>query len=455
MNILRSSKIPKNYLGAFILKQTALIKGRTKLFCLLTVLIFVSAGLLAYITTPTEFKTAELPVWAIVLIGSLAVFYIAGKARSLKTAKLNAYLFTVVLLISLTYLCVLYSEYINITPALYLFLLFMVVFTIPWEPLEIVSLSFMHIAAYSALFYYIRSRYTLSDLPAVLETARYIDGLTLIAMGFVLCLVVRKKEAALDAENFVLLKKLEEKNAQMRQELELATRIHKTLIPHSVSTDMVDVAVMYLPMYYIGGDYAKFRFIDKDRFLFIICDVTGHGVSAALLVNRLHTEFERLARDGKEPGALLKELNDFITEDFGEINMFLSAFCGLLDFKTMKLLYSNHGHPDQYIYRITGSDIQRLSSQACLLGLPISDQNIYQHAVSFSKGDKILLFTDGVLDARNKAGESYGETRLEDFIKHQRELEPTRFNQILLDELNSFKDQQFTDDVFILSIHVK
>jgi Serine phosphatase RsbU, regulator of sigma subunit len=75
--------------------------------------------------------------------------------------------------------------------------------------------------------------------------------------------------------------------------------------------------------------------------------------------------------------------------------------------------------------------------------------------VSFSKGDKILLFTDGVLDARNKAGESYGETRLEDFIKHQRELEPTRFNQILLDELNSFKDQQFTDDVFILSIHVK
>lgn len=455
MNILRGSKIPKNYLTAFISKQTALIKSRTRLFCVLTAVIFFAAGLLAYITTPTEFKPEELPIWVIVLIGSLLVFYIAGKSRSINAAKLNAYLFTVILLFCLTYLCILYSEYINITPALYLFLLFMVVFTIPWEAREIASLSLMHIAAYSALFYYIRSRYTASDLPDVLETARYIDGLTLIAMGAILSFVVRRKEAALDTENFILLKQLEEKNTQMRQELELATRIHKTLIPHSVSTDMVDVAVMYLPMYYIGGDYAKFRFIDKDRFLFIICDVTGHGVSAALLVNRLHTEFERLARDGKEPGSLLKELNDFITEDFGEINMFLSAFCGLLDFKTMQLLYSNHGHPDQYIYRVTGGDIQRLTSQASLLGLPLEDENIYQHSVSFSKEDKILLFTDGVLDARNKAGELYGEVRLEDFIRNQSALEPNRFNQILLDELNSFKDQPFTDDIFILSIHIK
>jgi sigma-B regulation protein RsbU (phosphoserine phosphatase) len=274
-------------------------------------------------------------------------------------------------------------------------------------------------------------------------------------MGAILSFAVRKKEAARDVENFVLLKKIEEKNEQMRRELELATRIHKTLIPHSVSTDMVDVAVMYLPMYYIGGDYAKFHSIDKDRFLFVICDVTGHGVSAALLVNRLHTEFERLVRDGKEPGALLKELNDFITKDFGEINMFLSAFCGLLDFKTMKLLYSNHGHPDQYIYRVTKSDIQRLSSDASLLGLPIADENTYQHAVSFSKGDKILLFTDGVLDARNKDGESYGEARLEGFIKSRHALDTGRLNQSLVDELNSFKDGPFTDDIFILSIHIK
>lgn len=448
-------KIPENYLNEFISKQTALIKNRIRLFCILTIVIFSFASLLAYITTPSEFKPEELPVSAIVILGSLLVFYFIGRTNTIKIAKFNVYLFIAILLLCLTYLCVLYCGYINITPALYLFLLFMVTFTIPLGPLEIVPLSLMHLAAYSFLFNYIKVHYAFPDILPDLKAARYIDGITLIAMGTILSFVVRKKETARDAENFILLKEVEEKNSQMRRELELATRIHKTLIPHSISTDMVDVAVMYLPMYYIGGDYARFHFIDKDRLLFIICDVTGHGVSAALLVNRLHTEFERLARDGKAPGILLKELNDFITEDFGEINMFLSAFCGLLDFNKMKLLYSNHGHPDQYIYRITGSDIQRLSSQSSLLGLPLVDKDVHQHAIDFSRGDKILLFTDGVLEARNKDGECYDEVKLESFIKRERSLSANQFNQALLDELNSFKGRTFTDDIFILSIHVK
>lgn len=455
MLIRRNPKIPEAYLDEFILKQTDLIKSRVRLFCVLTIAIFFSVTLLTFIITPEEFRPAELPVWAVIIIGSLSVFHFTGRTRTLKITKLNAYLFIAILLLCLTYLCILYYEYINVTPALYLFLLFMVTFTIPFEPLEIVPLSLLHLGAYSFLFSHIKGYYIFPGILPDLKVELCIDGITLITMGAILSFIVRRKEAARDMENFILLKEVEEKNSQMCKELELATRIHKTLIPHSISTDMVDVAVMYLPMYYIGGDYARFHFIDKDRLLFIICDVTGHGVSAALLVNRLHTEFERLARDGKEPGILLKELNDFITDDFGEINMFLSAFCGLLDFTKMKLLYSNHGHPDQYIYRITGHNVQRLSSQTSLLGLPLIDKDVHQHVIDFSMGDKILLFTDGVLETRNKNGESYDEARLENFIKKQISLSANQFNQALLDELNGFKDKVFADDIFILSIHVK
>ena len=106
----------------------------------------------------------------------------------------------------------------------------------------------------------------------------------------------------------------------------------------------------YLPVYYIGGDYTKFNFLEKDKLIFIITDVTGHGVPAALLVNRIHSEYERLAKEGYSPGELLRELNKFIEEDFGSSGMYLSAFCGLLDFKKMKLTYSNYGHPSQLLF---------------------------------------------------------------------------------------------------------
>jgi len=241
----------------------------------------------------------------------------------------------------------------------------------------------------------------------------------------------------------------------MHKELELATRVHKTLIPKSLSTDLVDIAVMYLPMYYIGGDYAKFHFVDKDRLIFIICDVTGHGVSAALLVNRVHTEFESLAREAKEPGTLLKELNNFIIKDFGGIDMYLSAFCGLLDFKTGRLIYSNYGHPAQYIYRVRELDIQRLESQTSLLGLPFPDDGLYQSQIKFNKGDQLLLFTDGLIEASNGHGEKYGKEKIESFIKQNCNAGPDLFNQKLLEELNTFKDEGFKDDIFLLSVKIK
>jgi sigma-B regulation protein RsbU (phosphoserine phosphatase) len=208
-------------------------------------------------------------------------------------------------------------------------------------------------------------------------------------------------------------------------------------------------------MYYIGGDYAKFQFVDNDRLIFVIADVTGHGVSAALMVNRLHTEVELLIREGRSPGALLNELNDLIMKQFSGINIFLSAFAGLLDFKNMQLAYSNHGHPAQYIYHIRKSTVTRLSSQTTLLGLPNSEGKTYEHLLDFDKGDKILLFTDGVIEAKNKTAEPYGAERLERFIAENYTLGVEEFNQQLLNNLSNFKQGNFQDDIFILNIHAK
>lgn len=470
MNIIRESKhsmtlpkdncrrkkyrsLPDKYLAEYTERITRLTKSRVGLLCILVVALYLSATALSYAISPSEFNSNETPLALFFILAALALFIFNRKASAAIPVKVNAYLAVILSLAFMTCLCAIYKEYFNITGPIYLFMLFTISFTIPWRPKEVAVVTLLHMAAFSKLFMRLNS-----DMPPEIHAMlwqSYSDGMIMIFMGFILCYVLRREENALQIENYLLLKDVESKNAQMQRELELATRIHKTLIPRSINTDKADIAVLYLPMYYMGGDYAKFQFVDNEKLIFIIADVTGHGVSAALMVNRIHAEVERLIREGRSPGLLLNELNDLIVKQFEGINMFLSAFAGMLDFKSMKLIYSNHGHPAQYIYHIKDSVVARLSSQTALLGLSGSEKEACEHSINFDKGDRILLFTDGVIETRNKRDEFYGEDRLERFVRENYNLEVEQFNQRLLDDLNGFKKSDFEDDIFILNIHAK
>ena len=445
--------IPQDYLAEYIEKLTALVRSRIKLLCQLVLAIYLLSTIISYVISSSVFEAREIPLGIFLIIAAIIILYLNKKAKNIVTLKINAYLFTILSLTFLTRLSMVYTDYFNVSAPLYVFALFAVSFTIPWQPAEIAAIGLLHALAYSSLFLYIKQHLSTQSLTDIIQN--YSDGMLLILMGFILCYVLRRKENSRQIENYLLLKEVETKNEQMRKELELATRIHKTLIPHSMNTDKADIAVLYLPMYYIGGDYAKFQFVDNDKLIFIIADVTGHGVSAALMVNRLHTEVERLIREGKWPGALLGELNDLIVKQFSGINIFLSAFAGLIDFKNKKLTYSNHGHPAQYIYHIRESSIARLSSQTTLLGLSSSEGKTHEHILDFEKGDRMLLFTDGVIEIKNNTGEFYGGERLERFIADNYRLGVEQFNQHLLSDLNIFKKGDFEDDIFILNIHAK
>ncbi len=445
----KTKKIPDVYLSEYKAQQASLIKSRVGLFCVLTVSIYFLSTFIGYLLYPSGLKVEEIPLWAAIIIGGAVIFYLSRRAKSIRAAKLNAYLFTALFLVVLTKASIIYYRFASVSPAAYLFLLFLVSFTIPWKPAEIFPITFMHLSAFSFLFLHFNT-YLAEYLGHW-----YVDGVIFLFIGFILCVVIRRKEQARDIENFLLLKEVGKKGEQMQRELELATRIHKTLLPKSIDTDLVDIAVTYLPMDYMGGDYAKLHFIDRNRLIFIICDVTGHGVSAALTVNRLHTEFDRLAREGKEPGLLLNELNEFITKDFQGVNMYLSAFCGMLNFKTKEFIYSNHGHPSQYIYNAANTDIKHLDSQTSLIGITEKSDKIYQQKLSFGKGDRILLFTDGAVETKDIEGREFGNKALEDLMRANPGLGAEDFNKGLLGELKNHNHGKFEDDVFLLNIRIK
>jgi hypothetical protein len=346
-----------------------------------------------------------------------------------------------------------YADDPLLSAAGYVFTLFLVSITIPWTGCEIIPLGIIHAIAFTIEYMYVKHGPGMEKTPFTIT--EYLNGLIFIFLAFIICVVVRKEETGRDIDNFVLLKDVENKNKQMDDELKWATRIHKTIIPESVNTDQIDIGVTYLPVYYMGGDYTRFNFLDDDKVIFIISDVTGHGVPAALLVNRIHAEFERLCKEGKEPGELLRVLNVFIKEDFDGSDMYLSAFCGLIDMKKMHLLYSNYGHPPQYLYREKDKEIKALPAQTSLLGVPLDNDQVYQDEVDLDAGDRMLLYTDGVTETFNKDEDEYGYDRLKKFIKLHHSLAPNKFNAKLIKDLEEFKSGNFKDDICMLDVVIK
>ena len=446
-NFLKS--IPEKYREQFRLEQTKFIKSRVRLLCIVTIGMYFLTVVLDYLINRDDPMVVEIVAGFVLIVGGLLVIALNKRANTLLKAKLNAYIFTIILVFLLVRLGIVYSDDPILSSAVYVFTLFLVCIIIPWTPPEVIPLWLIHSIGFSTEFVYVH------EMTGKYGMKHFYNGIIFIFITFLLCLIVRKKETERDVENFVLFNEVEEKNKQMDKELEWATRVHKTIIPNSVSTDLVDIIVTYLPVYYIGGDYTRFVFLSEDKVTFIISDVTGHGVPGALLVNRFHSEFERMAKEGEEPGALMKDLNIFIKQEFEGSEMYLTAFCGQLDLKKMKLRYSSYGHPPQYVYQEKEKSIKALPAQTGMLGLPTDDEDIYQDEVNVEVGGRIFLYTDGVTETVDSKGEEYGAGGLEEFIKKNHALSAAKFNEKLMEDLNSFKADSFKDDICLLDIGIK
>ncbi len=245
---------------------------------------------------------------------------------------------------------------------------------------------------------------------------------------------------------------LHKQHLTIARELEVATRVHETLIPQNLKTASFDLALTYRPVSSMGGDYANYSY-RPNRLLFIISDVTGHGVPAALLVNRLDSEFKRLAVESIEPGELMQQLESFIEHQFRGTQMYLSAFCGLLELDTGRLTYSNYGHLPQIVFHAQENRIELLEAQTTLLGIPMERGNApFQDETIIANKSRIFLFTDGVTETKGPEEELFGYERLQNSILKNSSLPPEEFNNHLLEELDAFKNDEFVDDIFMFHL---
>ncbi|MDA0834440.1 MAG: PP2C family protein-serine/threonine phosphatase [Planctomycetota bacterium] len=241
-------------------------------------------------------------------------------------------------------------------------------------------------------------------------------------------------------------------------ELELAVRIHESMLPKPVQHPNIDVAVRYLPVSGLGGDYCQVLFFNDATCCISICDVTGHGVGPALLATRVSSEVRRLTYENKMPREILEGLNAFLVNHFGDTGMQVSFFAARVDLDQQTIAYSGGGHPGPLLlHQENGTQrIERLTSQNMLLG--VSEQCMGaepEHTVSVVPGDRLLFYTDGLTETRTTEDKLLGETGLGNIARNLCVENVYEAVECIVDRVAQCRRGPQTDDITLLMLEMK
>jgi serine phosphatase RsbU (regulator of sigma subunit) len=189
---------------------------------------------------------------------------------------------------------------------------------------------------------------------------------------------------------------------------DLARRIHRSMLPSYFRDERVEVAVRYEEHDILGGDYCSVFKTDDDKLFLCVCDVTGHGVAAALLAARINSFVRQEIRIAAHPCQVVDRLNGFLRRHFNGLGVYATFFCIEIDLKWRGVTYAGAGHPPALLWRKPGA-IERLESHAPPAGIfSETEQQCQLTKTRVEPGDRLLVFTDGLSETRSPAGEMLG-----------------------------------------------
>jgi phosphoserine phosphatase RsbU/P len=242
---------------------------------------------------------------------------------------------------------------------------------------------------------------------------------------------------------------------RMQAELNVARDIQMDLLPKSFAacrqrTDLDLFAIME-PALEVGGDFYDFFFIDDDRLLVAVADVSGKGVPAALFMAVTRSFLRAEFKADADPGRVLSRVNEALLESNPSL-MFVTLFCGVLRLSDGLFDYANAGHNPPLIKRADG----RLESIAARSGPavgPLRGATYTTRQLSLAVGDGLLLYTDGVTEAMDGASQLYGEQRLADFYGGQTLADcRSTLNGLLADIRQYAAGAEQSDDITLLMV---
>ncbi len=238
------------------------------------------------------------------------------------------------------------------------------------------------------------------------------------------------------------------------QELKVARRIQLSILPTAIpQLPQLDIQARYRPMNSVGGDFYDFYEIDDQRLGVFVADVSGHGVPAALIAAMVKIAFSVQKPNAHNASMVLTGINHTLVDRIGK--QLLTAGYAYLNMETGKLFYASAGHWPLLVWKKQSQTLQTLGPDGFIIGW-LSEIDYASMDIELEPGDRILLYTDAILETRNDAGELFGEARFHQLIQDKQELSTADFADFLLRHLTDWSGQAdgFEDDLTLIVIDV-
>ena len=218
----------------------------------------------------------------------------------------------------------------------------------------------------------------------------------------------------------------------------------------------ITASVHYAPHDIIGGDYYSIRLLDEDRLGFLLADVCGHGLSAALYTMHLGSLWNELSEQVREPGQFLGLMNRRLCQLLHSASDFATALCGVMDMKQRTLRIASAGGPAPLIYRLrSGGGAEEIACSGQPLGF-IDEGEFDETVVQLAGGDRVLLYTDGAYEINGADGQQLGVEGLQGVLKEMgypsKPLEFGNLEQRLLSLSNAIR---FDDDLTLIELIIR
>ncbi|EMR02673.1 SpoIIE family protein phosphatase [Cesiribacter andamanensis] len=222
------------------------------------------------------------------------------------------------------------------------------------------------------------------------------------------------EQTCLSVENLLLLDEAL-RSERYQEEMAIARRVKASLLPDSICCNAdCQLAVCSQSADDVGGDYYDAYRLDEDRVALVVADVSGHGSSAAFTMSQLKGVFHSLVPQGLSCSEFLLQANSALSRGLGRTT-FVTLVYGVLDRRSRTFTFVRAGHCPVIHYSQKSGRLSQLGGKGMGLGLLRNNsyqEHIEEQTIAYGPGDALLLYTDGIIECRNAAGEEFGQERL-------------------------------------------
>ena len=239
--------------------------------------------------------------------------------------------------------------------------------------------------------------------------------------------------------------------AYTQSEMNIARRIQSSLFPSkAIKTDDFEIQGFCLPADQVGGDYFDYFFRDKENLDIVMADVSGHSIGPALFMVETRSTIRTQANWPGKPADTLDILNNFLYQDLDTADYFITLFYLQYNTDSKQLSFANAGHPSPLLLKQGELQCEELDAEGLILGVR-KNVCFEEKSIVMNSGDLILLYTDGLTEAENPAGEFFGIEPVCEILHQHASHSPQVIIEIIINQLKQFcQSKSFKDDVTLM-----